>query len=186
MTLSCNKPFSTNTYGPGIYINEVTIVNAADISGEVLPFSDQPVDIGIKLTLDIGKDFQPQMIIAGNFKRDFDTGEVIGWGSGFLVQEALARFGFKGSLDAGNRIPAHILESLPGQKFFRLSYVSGVREGGKFRYTDWNQIASLEEGADSLSARFKRSLSKGYPRNYHPDLLDMPAPVTEQMESATF
>ncbi|MBI5020551.1 MAG: hypothetical protein HZB59_03870 [Ignavibacteriales bacterium] len=186
MTLSCNKPFSKTTYGPGIYINEVTIVNASDISGEQLPLSEQPIDIGIKLTLDIGKEFQPQMIIAGNFKRDFDSGEVVGWGSGFLVQEALARFGYNGTLDEANHIPTDIIDSLAGKKFLRLSYISGVREGGKYRYTDWNQIASVEEGADFLLSRFKRSLAKGYPRNYHPDLLDMPAPVTEQMESMAF
>ena len=63
MQLTCANPFSTRTYGPGIYINEVTILNAEDISGQQLPYMEQPVDIGIKLTLDIGKDWQPEMIL---------------------------------------------------------------------------------------------------------------------------
>jgi hypothetical protein len=144
------------------------------ISQDSPSFTEQPFDIGIKLTLDIGKDFRPEMIIAGNFKRDPDSGEIIGWGSGFVVQEALTRLGYSGVLAEGNRIPTEALESLIGKTFLRLSYVSGTRNDGKFRYTDWNQIATVEEGAESLMSRFKRSLSKGYPRNYHPDLLDVP------------
>ena len=111
-------------------------------------------------------------VIAGNFKRDINTGEVIGWGSAFLVQEALSRLGFNGNLEEGNRLPADILPNFIGKSFYRLSYVSGVKGDGKFRYTDWNQIASLDEGIDNLASRFRRSLSKGYPRNYHPDLVD--------------
>jgi hypothetical protein len=184
MTLSCNKPYTKRNYGPGIYINEATIANVEDISGQPLPFTEQPFDIGIKLTLDIGKDFRPEMIIAGNFKRDPESGEIIGWGSGFVVQEALTRLGYSGVLAEGNRIPTDALVSLIGKTFLRLSYVSGTRNDGKFKYTDWNQIATVDEGADSLASRFKRSLTKGYPRNYHPDLLDMP-PLEEVTATST-
>jgi len=176
MTLSCNNPFSTRTYGPGIYINEVTILNAEDISGQPLPYSENPVDIGIKLTLDIGKDWNPEMIIAGSFKRDFETNEVIGWGSAWPVQEALSKLGYTGSLNEDNRIPPEVLEDIVGKKFLRLSYVSGTKGDGKHRYSDWNLIGSVEEGADTLAARFRRQIAKGYPKNYRPELLE--APVT--------
>src|ERR1700690_877 len=147
MTLTCTKPFPKRTFLPGVYVNEVTIVKAEDISGQTLPFLQNPFELGLKLTLDIGRDFQPDMIIAGNMKRDPDTNEVTGWGSGFVVQEALTRFGYSGPLTDENKIPPEVIESLVGQSFYRLSYVAGVRDNGKLRYYDWNIISTLEEGA---------------------------------------
>lgn len=172
MTLSCDRTFTKRTYGPGIYINEVTVANVVDISGEILPFRDQPYDIGIKLVLDIGRDFQPEMLIAGSFKRDPVTQEVVDWGSAFVVQEAIAKLGFTGRLLEGNRIPEEVLQTLIGKKFLRLSYISGMKEGGKPRYSDWNIIGKIEEGSESLAQRFRKSLAKGYPKNYRPHLLD--------------
>ena len=174
MTLSCESRFQKRAYLPGVYINEVTVADVQDISGQQLPFMQEPVDIGIRLFLDIGRDFQPELVIAGNLKRD-ESGEVIGWGSGFVVQEALSKLGYTGQLEEGNRIPVGALEGAIGKKFIRLSYISGVKGDGKFRYSDWNTIATVEEGAESLAARFRRSLRKGYPRNYRPQLLDAPA-----------
>lgn len=171
MTLSV-KPFSNHSFLKGVFISEVEIVDAEDISGEVLPHLQQPFDIGVRLKLEIGRSFQPEFVIAGNFKRDELSGEVIGWGSAFVVQEALSRLGFKGDLEPDNRIPEGVVPSLVGKRFLRLSYVSGLKENGKLRYNDWNMIATLEEGAESLLKRFERSLSRGYPRNYRPELMD--------------
>ena len=174
MTLSCSQPFSKKNYGPGIYINEVTIADVQDISGQLLPPNNLQYDIAIRLHLEIGRDFQPEFVIGGNFKHDPITDDVIGWGGAFVVQEALSKLGYEGKLDSNNGVPVDILESLVGKTFLRLSYVSGVKESGKLRYSDWNNIATLEDGAESLSQRFRKSLTKGYPRNYHPDILDMP------------
>ncbi len=44
---------------------------------------------------------------------------------------------------------------------------------GNSSITDWNQIATLEEGPDSLVARFHKSLNRGYPKNYKPELVLM-------------
>lgn len=170
MTLSCNSQWTKKTYGPGIYINEVTVAGAEDISGQPLPFRDQPFDIGIKLTLDIGRDFQPEMIIGGNFK--IENGNVLGWGGAFVVQEALSKLGYVGSLEPDNKIPAHVLPSLVGKKFLRLSYVSGLKADNKPRYSDWNILATVEEGPESLANRFRKSLSRGYLKNYRPQVLD--------------
>jgi hypothetical protein len=131
---------------------------------------ERPVDIGIKLTLDIGREFQPELTIAGNFK--VTDGEVTGWGSAFAVQEAFSRLGYEGALDDGNRIPQGVLETFIGQKILRLSYVSGTKPDGRLRYSDWNLIGSVEEGAHALVKRFKKSLAKGYPKNYRPELLE--------------
>ena len=182
MTLSCNNTFPKRTYGPGVYINEVTVADVQDISGTTLPFLERPVDIGIKLYLDIGREFQPELIIAGNFKRDPSTNEVIGWGGAFVVQEALSRLGYQGELEPNNSISDKVLLAIVGKRFLRLSYISGMREGGKPRYSDWNHIATVEEGPEDLLSRWKHSLSKGYPKKYCPDLLvqGTETPVTLQ------
>lgn len=180
MTLSCTHPNSTNNFGPGIFISRVTILKAEDVSGQELPFLQNPYEVGLKLTLEVGQDFHPEMTIGGQFKRDPSTGEVIGWGSGFVVQDALSRLGYKGPLDEGNILPQAVLEGLVGKEFIRLSYVSGIRDGGKAKYSDWNMIASVDDGAHSLVRRFKRSVSRGYPRNFHPDVLE-PAPVENDL-----
>ncbi len=189
MTLSTNNQWKKRTYGPGIFINEVEVAAAEDISGTTPPYMDRSVDIGIKLTLEVGKDFQPQLSITGNFKRDPDTGEVIGWGGAFVVQEALARLGFKGELDQENRIPAEALEGVIGKRFLRLSYISGEKQNGKPRYSDWGRIATPEEGTEDLVTRFKRSVAKGYPKNYRPELLDQLAerrPVPSAIDEVIF
>lgn len=172
MTLSCDKPWGSKSYGPGMFISQVTVLQAEDVSGQQAPFLQRPYDIGIKLTLDIGKDFHPQLTIAGEFKRDPVSNEVIGWGSAFVVQEALARTGYTGNLDPGNKLPATALSGLIGKRFLRLSYISGRKDDGRIRYSDWNHIASLDEGGDELAKRFRRSLAKGYPKNYHPELVE--------------
>lgn len=172
MTLSCSKPWSNKTYGPGIFVSEATVIAAKDESGQLQSFLNRTFDSAIRLTVDIGREFFPEILIAGDFKRNTDTNEIIGWGGAFVVQEALSRLGYTGDLVEGNTIPPDVIESLVGKPFYRLSYISGVKDGGKLRYSDWNQIAALEEGAESLASRFKRSLTKGYPRNYHPDIMD--------------
>lgn len=177
MTLSCDKPFSTNKYGPGIFVNKATIVDAVDISGQAYGYMQNPCDIGIVLVLDIGRDFQPELIIGGLFKRDVNTGEVVAWGSAFIVQEALSRLGFTGRLDPGNKIPKAALSALKGRPILRLSYVSGTRENGKLKYSDWSQIGVPESGESELVGRFRKSLSRGFPKNYRPELVDAGVPL---------
>jgi hypothetical protein len=178
MTLTCDGKYTPNKYGVGVIIRKVTVADVADVSGQTAPFLERPWDIGIKLYLEVGRDFQPELTIAGSFKRDSITGEIVGWGSAFVVQEALQRFGYSGSLQEGNHIPQSVLEGLIGKEFYRLSYVSGRKENGKVKYTDWNQIATLQEGPEDLAGRFRKSLTRGYPKNYQPEVvLDGPEVV---------
>jgi hypothetical protein len=172
MTLSCDKPFSTGKYGAGIHIAKAKVISVEDISGKAHRYMQMPCDIGIVLTLDISKSFQPELIISGMFKRNVDTGEVIGWGGAFVVQEALLRLGYTGLLDAGNKIPKAALNALVGKEILRLAYVSGTKDGGKLRYSDWAQIGTPSTGEQELANRFRQSVTRGYPRNYHPSLMD--------------
>ena len=175
MTLSCDKPSQIPDLPLGVYVNEATIVSVEDVSGTTPAFMSRPLDIGMKLTLEVGRDFQPQMLIAGNFRRDIKSGDVVAWGSACVVQDALLRLGYTGPLDPGNKIPTKALQDLVGATFLRLSYVSGTKNTGKPRYSDWTTIGSIADGPGDLLARWKHSRSRGYPRNYRPDVLGAPA-----------
>ena len=174
MNLSCDKPSQIPDLPLGVYINEATIVSVTDVSGTTPTFMQRPIDIGMKLTLEVGRDFKPEFLIAGNFRVDIKTGEVTGWGSACVVQDALLRLGYAGPLDADNKIPAKALQDLVGVTFLRLSYISGTKQSGKARYSDWTTIGSLTDGPEDLLARWKYSRSRGYPRNYRPDILGAP------------
>jgi hypothetical protein len=158
----------------GVFINEATVAKAEDISGTTPTFLKRPIDIGMKLTLEVGRDFQPEFLIAGNFHIDIKSGEVTGWGSAFVVQDALLRFGYTGPLDPGNKIPPKALQDLVGITFLRLSYISGTKQSGKPRYSDWTTIGSLTDGPEELLVRWTHSRARGYPRNYRPNILGAP------------
>lgn len=173
MTLTTENRFKPNLYGKGVYINLVTITDVEDVSNTILPFINNTVDIGVKLTLDIGREFQPELTIFGNFERDTETNKVIGWGSAFCVQELLFKLCYKGQLNPDNSIPKEALQSLIGKQFFKLAYVSGIKESGQLKYTNWNLIAADDEYPEYLAKRFQKSILSGYPKNYKPELIDI-------------
>lgn len=170
MTLTMEHPYPKTSYGKGIFISLVTIADVEDISGDNLYYADSPIDIGLKLYLDIKKEFMPELNIGGYFNRDAQN-NVVGWGSAFPLQNFLQKLGYKGKLTADNKIPQEIIQSLPGKQFYRLSYVYDFRDG-KLKYCDWNIIGSAEEEPEELLKRFQKSFLKGYPKNYRPDLID--------------
>ena len=60
MTLSLNQPYSKPFFGKGIFVNEATIVSIEDVSATTPHPLTNPVDIGVRLVLEIGRDFQPE------------------------------------------------------------------------------------------------------------------------------
>lgn len=173
MVLTTENRFKPNLYGKGIYVNLVTITGVEDISGTTPVFLDRPIEIGVKLKLDIGRDFEPELSIFGEFERDANTREVKGWGSAFCIQELLFKLSYKGHLGSNNSIPAEALQSLIGKQFYKLTYVSGIKDNGNLKYSNWYIIASSDEDPESLAKRFHKSVNSGYPRNYRPELVDI-------------
>lgn len=172
MTLSINNPFNKGYFGKGIYISKATVILAEDISNTKPEHMQRTVDLGIKLTLDIGKDFNPEMIIAGNFERDETTNEVIGFGSAWVVADALNKLGYSNNLDNSNSIPKDSLDELIGKSFYKLAYVSGLKDDLSYKYSNWYVIGAIEDGAQHLYERFQKSYAKGYPSNYRPELTE--------------
>ncbi|MBK8945447.1 MAG: hypothetical protein IPM32_09290 [Ignavibacteriae bacterium] len=174
MTLTTESRLKQNLYGKGVYINLVKIIDAEDISNTQPFFLNSPIDIGVKLTLNIGReDFFPELSIFGQFERDTNTNEIIGWGNSFCTQELFYKLGFRGHLKDNNEIPNEAIELLKGKKFYKLAYVSGIKDDGNLKYSNWNLIAAEEEDPKTLADRFHKSVNSGYPRNYRPELVDI-------------
>jgi hypothetical protein len=173
MKLSTNSKGSGALSPDGIVISPATIARIEDISGDQLSFMSEPCELGIKAVLEVGQSFQPELTIFGQFKRDGE-GKVIGWGSAFKVGNFFKALGINGDLDPEDNpiIPAAWLEEALGKTFLRLSYTAGKRDDGRFKYYDWNEIGSISDGEEKLMASFRKSLAKGYPKNYVAPVFD--------------
>lgn len=157
---------------PGVFLNEGRIISVTDISGTKPEYYSNPVDIGVELKLEIGRSFQPTLRIAKNFKHD-DKGNIVDWGAAFPLREFLEQIGGT-KLDDNYRIPAELLEAIVGKDIIRLSYVTGVKEGGKLKYKDWDRIMFKGSGDPlALAKRFIDEYKRtGYPKNYHPEAIE--------------
>lgn len=175
MTLSFGDEERSASVMPGVYIDRVLISSVKDISGQKMPFNNEKCDIGIELTLDIGRSYKPVVTIAGKFERD-ETGVITGWGKAFPVNRFLSSVEIKGSLTHENRLPAEVLQNLVGRYVWRLSYVKGRRADNpeKLSYSTWNTMlpGDVPENEGKLLELFKKSLKRGYPSNYKPEVLE--------------
>ncbi len=129
-------------------------------------------DISIHLTLDIGKDFQPNMYIGGNYKKDEVSGEIVGWSTAFKVKLFFDALGMPIKLDKGmqpqsSRLPADAEKVLVGKEFKRLTYLSTKtkRDGGAL-WKDWQETRHATYDQDKFKSEFKESVSKGYVKDF--------------------
>ncbi len=166
-------PQSSSVYGPGVFISEATIIDAQDHSGTMPSFLKTIPDVYLVVTLDIGKDWTPEMSFFGDFKHDDKNPKVIvDWGSAFKVRNLFTACGIHRNINDDGTIPGDMVKDLTGKKILRLQYVSGVRENGKLKYSDWTeQVLAADEDPKKLADLFFKSVQKGYPRNYAPDVL---------------
>ncbi|MDP4194832.1 MAG: hypothetical protein Q8940_07275 [Bacteroidota bacterium] len=164
----------------GVYVSQSSIVNASDVSGR--PVFDNTFDLALELEITTNFDWNKKFTLKGNFKRDPQNQKVvIDWGGAFVIRNIFQMLGFFDSLNDEEKkekmnlfqlgkIPIDFLQRLKGQKIYTLSYVYGWdAEKGKAKYTTWNQVG-LDRS--KLLAEFKKSLMKGFPKNYDPDSLE--------------
>ena len=64
------------------------------------------------------------------------------------------------------------LESCVGKEFMRLSYVSGKRDNGKLKYTDFQTVASAQSEKRDLVNIFKDHIKQGWIKNYRPEVME--------------
>jgi hypothetical protein len=172
-----NKQESSSiSFLDGTFINVVRIVQAQDISKQDIFKNGTPIDCGVELTVDIGRDFQPKMSIYGNFKTE---GTKLSWGSAFVVKDLLSQLGIKGELNEDGSIPQDVLEQLSGRQIIRLSFLRGYDSANnKKRYSDYKHIAvvddfdnpeTVKKAGQKLTNKFLKDVTAGWVKNFHPD-----------------
>ena len=128
-------------YMSGVFVNEVKIVSVVPTYEGKEWQKQYKDDVGLDITLDIGRDFQPVMYIGGSLKKD-DFGEVSGIGSAVKVKLFFDELGIK--LDDQEILTQSINEdrfaSVAGLSFQRLSYVTKRKENGKLQYSDFQNV----------------------------------------------
>jgi hypothetical protein len=165
---------ANQAYGPGVFISEATIIDAQNHSGTAPSFLQNIPDVYLVVTLDIGKDWTPEMSFFGDFKRDRqDPTAIVGWGSAFKIRNLFTACGIQREINDDGTIPEDMVNDLIGKKILRLQYVSGARENGRLKYSDWTeQVLAAGEDPKKLADLFFKSVQRGFPRNYFPDVLN--------------
>ena len=134
-----------------------------------------PDDISLKLTLDIGKDFEPEMYIGGQFREDKVSGNVISWGTATKVKILLDSIGLGVACDknapaSAQKLPEDIGDKMLGKEFLRLMYRSNrTKADGNYRIKEWQQTGMVGTGnAQKLKNKFAEAVSNSWVRDYNP------------------
>jgi hypothetical protein len=166
-------PKPSSKYGPGVFITEATIIDAQDHSGTKPSFLSNTPDVYVVITLDVGREFTPEMSFFGDFKRDDKNPKVIvDWGSAFKIRNLFSACGVHREINDDGTIPPEMIQELIGKKILRLQYISGTKDNGKLKYSDWSeQVFEATGDPKKLAELFFKSVDRGYPKNYSPEVL---------------
>lgn len=153
----------------GIFISKAKITKATITDGS--EYTTWKPDIAVKITFDVGASFEPVDTIAGSFKKDI-SGEVIDWGSAFKVADffKIALGNPDLELTEDNSIPEEWLSQIIGTEIYRLTYVYGFNaDTNKGKYKPWDLY---NKNPEKLIEAFHKSVAKGYPKDYNPEVLE--------------
>ncbi len=155
-----------------IFVDKVKIASIEIKYGVKEDWQTYSDDISIHMTLDIGKDFQPNMYIGGNYKKDEVSGEIIGWSTAFKVKMFFDSIGMPIKLDKGknpssSRLPADAEQRLLGKEFSRLTYMSTkTKKDGNPLWKDWQETRTPSYDQNKFKEEFKNAVSKGYVKDF--------------------
>ena len=139
--------------------------------GEKQEWQKYADDIGLDITLDIGKEFKPVMYIGGSFKLDEINNTIIGWGRAYKVKMFFDAIGLpiklaKGTSVVENRLPEGFENHIIGKDFERLSYLSTkTKPDGTNRWRDWQDVIRTGEGK-KLKEQFTEAVNNGYVKDF--------------------
>ena len=141
------------------------------------------MDLAIKITFEIGQDFQPERVIGGAFKRD-PEGRPSGWGGAFKIPELFETVGVSFELNGREEIPYTALEAMIGKELLYLRYVAAEKEDGSRQYYNYDRFAPPGREED-LETKFLNDVDQGYTKGYRPELITQGdgAPASRDMPS---
>ena len=155
----------------GIFISKSKISGVEVFYDEKQKWQKHPDSIGIRMTLDIGKDFEPEFYVGGQFRKD-EFGEKIGIGTVKKVDILLTSLGLDASLDENDKLPEDVINDFVGKEFIRLSYVSGTKDNGKSKWSDWQETCAVGIDFNLFTEKFLKAVNEGWIKNYKPDQED--------------
>jgi hypothetical protein len=165
MTLSVGSSASKHK---GIFITKATVKSVVDLSRQPLQYLNKAFDLAIKIKFDIGRTFDKEVTVFGNFKRNADA-SVASFGSAFKVAKFFETLGINGSLTPTNELPLEWFAQSIGKTCYVLDYVVGIKDNGKPKYFTWDLFGFDDE---LLVNDFYKGVKKGFPKNFCPDILD--------------
>lgn len=173
MTFEIINKSSNSGKKENIFVQEVSI-DSMDIEYDckMVENSKFTDDIGIRMKLDIGRDFTPNFYIGGKFKTGSIDGSVQGWGTAYKVKLFFERLGLLLKLNKDksvkdHRFPEGMAENFVGKKFYRLTYVSKrLNKFGDNYKTDWQQIGDISKPIDNIKEEFMKAVSDGYVKDF--------------------
>ena len=160
-------------YMQGVFVNDVKIVSVEPCYDGKVWQKQYKDDLGVDVTLDIGRDFQPVMYIGGSFKKN-DFGDVEGLGSAVKVKFFFNELGINVD-DAelmSKALSDDVVSQCTGKTFQRLSYVTKRKDNGKLQYSDFQNILGEGKPKSELIDKFKESVANGWIKSYKPELMD--------------
>jgi hypothetical protein len=166
MTLSVGTSASKHK---GIFITKATVKSVVDLSRQPLQYLNKAFDLAIKIKFDIGRSFDKEVTVFGNFKRNTDA-SIASFGSAFKVAKFFEILGINGSLTPTNELPLEWFAQSIGKSCFVLDYVVGIKDNGKPKYFTWDMFGPDDA---TLAIEFFKGVQKGFPKNFSPDILDI-------------
>lgn len=175
--------FNSIKLAKGVYASLVTISKIEDLSnypgrqGELNKRNDgEPYELCIKVYYEREDGEDWSTMFWGNFKKDKVTGKIQGWKAfGNGVQDFFETM--YGNLEeVGNRlnddwsISATLTEPLIGRKFYRISYISGIKDDNKGRYKDFYKIFTDDTTIETMQNVWAQASVKM--KSYAPDAAD--------------
>jgi hypothetical protein len=161
----------------GIYVEEVEVIKAEDMSGKTPDWGDFTNDLAIEITyMPVDRDlpFEPSIYIGQDFK--IGAGGEKEWGGAHFVAQAVKTIlgGADFELAADDTFKQETLRALIGQTYLQVSYRSeDVKDDGNNRIKAWRtpikqqEGETLEDARERAADKFLRSyLDSGYPKDY--------------------
>mgnify|MGYP003625109809 FL=1 len=101
-----------------------------------------------------------------------EFGDRVGIGTVKKVDILLTSLGIDTELSDDGKIPEEAVEEFVGKEFTRLSYVSGIKDNGKSKWSEWQETAEAGVDFNILIDKFLLAVEKGYVKNYKPEQPD--------------
>lgn len=154
-----------------IFVSKVTVTKVNVKYNEPSPFNPDIInDVDLEIGFRTGKGHDLTMNIRGSFKKDEVTHAILDWGSAFKIQTFCKVTGLIGEVDDDGKFPEGFFNGAIGKEFYKLDYISGVKDDGSNKYSISDIVGTDPE---KLKASFiKQFTEKGYPSNYKPELVD--------------